>query len=285
MKEYIQKFDPRKHMNKGDFEVFHYRGAIPEEKEVHHHDFYEIFFLLGGRVTYWAEGRTYDLKPGDMLLMNPMVLHRPIPDETVNDYDRIVLWINKSYLEALSDDESKLYRCFENPMSENASLLHVGAGERVFMKNRLDEMVRESYSDEFGSDICAAGILRQFMVELNRFFLSSKFESSEHKESSPLVSGVLEFIGEHYSEELSLDILAKNFFVSKYHLSHEFSREMGTSVYRYITLKRLLSARQLLLDGVPAGEVCVRCGFRDYTNFYRSFKSEYGISPVEVLNR
>jgi len=86
MKEYIQKFDPRKHMNKGDFEVFHYRGAIPEEKEVHHHDFYEIFFLLGGRVTYWAEGRTYDLKSGDMLLMNPMVLHRPIPDETVNDY-------------------------------------------------------------------------------------------------------------------------------------------------------------------------------------------------------
>lgn len=284
MKEYIQKFDPRKHMNKGDFEVFHYKGAIPEEKEVHHHDFYEIFFLLGGNVSYFVEGQTYRLKSGDILLMNPMVLHRPIPDESVNDYDRIVLWINKSYLEQLSDSESKLYNCFENPRFKNISLLHTPAGQRVFMTNRLDELVRESYSGEFGSSIYAEGLLRQFMVELNRFFKNSEYGQEEMRESSALVSAVLEFIGEHYSEELSLDMLAKKFYVSKYYLSHEFSKEMGTSVYRYIMLKRLLAARQLLADGVPAGEVCVKCGFKDYSNFYRAFKTEYGISPVDAIN-
>lgn len=282
MTEYIQRFDPRKHMNRNDYEIFHYRGTVPEEKEVHHHDFYELFFLLGGRVTYWAEGKTYHLKPGDILLINPMVLHRPVPEEVSAVYDRIVLWINKDYIEELSDEGARLDSCFKNPMSSNTGLLHFSSGQRVFMTNRLDELVRESYSEEFGSNIYAEGLLRQFMVELNRFFKTTVFEREEQRESSPLVDNVLNFIGENYSKELSLEEIANRFYVSKYHLSHEFSREMGTSVYKYITLKRLLSARQMLLEGIPAGEASVRCGFKDYTNFYRAFKAEYGISPAEL---
>ena len=73
-------------------------------------------------------------------------------------------------------------------------------------------------------------------------------------------------------------------FVSKYHLSHAFSGEVGISVYRYIMLRRLLLARQLLMAGESAGQVCRACGFSDYTAFYRAFKSEYGISPREFLN-
>ena len=110
--EYIQEFDNRKNMNRSDFEIFHYRGTRPEEKEVHHHDFYEIFFLISGKMTYWADGQAYHLKSGDILLMNPMVLHRPMPEEENSGYDRIVLWINKEYLEKISNNEAKLYRCF-----------------------------------------------------------------------------------------------------------------------------------------------------------------------------
>ena len=83
------------------------------------------------------------------------------------------------------------------------------------------------------------------------------------------------------SAELSLDALAGELFVSKYHLSHAFSREVGVSVYRYILMRRLMMARQLLTAGEPAGQVCRSCGFADYTSFYRAFKSEYGISPRE----
>ena len=96
---------------------------------------------------------------------------------------------------------------------------------------------------------------------------------------SPLVQNVLQFIGSHLPEELSLEKLAGHFFVSKYHLSHAFTREVGVSVYRYIMMRRLLMARQLLSTGEPAGQVCRVCGFSDYTSFYRAFKSEYGVSP------
>ena len=95
------------------------------------------------------------------------------------------------------------------------------------------------------------------------------------------IEEAMQYIGEHLGSPLSLEEIAGQLFVSKYHLSHAFSAEVGVSVYRYILLRRLLMARQLLTAGEPAGQVCRSCGFSDYTSFYRAFKSEYGISPRE----
>ena len=123
----------------------------------------------------------------------------------------------------------------------------------------------------------------QFMVQLNR--LALRTESREESEQlSPLVQNVLHYINENMSETLSLEGIAGQFYISKYHLSHAFSREVGVSIYRYIMLRRLLMARQLLSAGESAKLVCRSCGFSDYTSFYRAFKSEYGVSPREFAS-
>lgn len=104
-------------------------------------------------------------------------------------------------------------------------------------------------------------------------------QSRETGENSPLISRVLAYIHRHYPEELSLDGLAGRFHVSKYYLSHEFSRQVGTSLYRYILLKRLQIAREMLLEGTAPTETAAACGFRDYPNFYRAFRARYDRSP------
>lgn len=119
------------------------------------------------------------------------------------------------------------------------------------------------------------------MVRLNRLARHTG-QTEESRQQSALVQQVLSYIGEHLSQSLSLEALADRFFVSKYYLSHTFSAEVGVSLYRYIMLRRLLLARQLLSQGIPAGQVSVSCGFTDYTSFYRAFKSEYGISPRQI---
>lgn len=277
MRERSQRFDPRQTMQTDTFEVFHYKDAHPGAVEVHHHDFYEVYFLLGGRVEYWVEGRILRPEVGDLLLINPMELHRPLIHPESPTYERIVLWINKSYLESLTED-GQLSRCFDPSLS---NLIRLTAAERTTLTAWLSGLLRESYSRDFCSEYSAFGIFLQFMVQINRIVLQHQPRQEEPAVSN-LVDQVLHYIARHINEELTLDGLAERFFVSKYHLSHTFTKEVGVSLHRYITLRRLLLARQLLGAGMAAGQVSNACGFSDYTSFYRAFKAEYGISPGAV---
>ena len=276
MREQAQNFDPRQVMRKDSFEVFHYKQPRPGGVEVHHHDFYEVYFLLDGTVEYWVDGRILKMEPGDLLLINPMELHRPMLTENNRIYERIVVWIDKEYLEHLGD--GSLSNCFDSDDPNHSHLIRLRPAERTGITALLSELVRESYSREYGSELSAYGLFLQFMVGINRL-ARHRGHREESRQQSELVQQVLLYIGENLSQSISLETLAEHFFVSKYYLSHTFSREVGVSLYRYITLRRLLLARQLLSQGIPAGQVSRSCGFSDYTSFYRAFKSEYGISP------
>ena len=262
-----QSFDPRQQMNTPTFEAFYYREPKATEVDVHHHDFYEVYNLLAGDVSYWVDGKIYHLRPGDLFLISPMELHRPIVLPGAQ-YERFVLWINKNYLESLSQEHS-LTQCFKD------SPIQLRGGTITPL---LSALVKEQYSNKFGASIYAQGVFLQLMVELNRLSPIGA-QAAEH---TPFIASVLEYIGSNYHSDLSLDFLAERFHISKYHLSHEFKNETGTSIYHYITLKRLAAARQMLIDGKSPGDVYLACGFRDYTAFFKAFKAEYGTSPATI---
>lgn len=265
-----RSFDPRQTMHRPDFEVFHYHDAKMQEVPLHHHDFYEIYCFLGGRVEYQVEGRSYALQPKDLLLISPRELHRPnvAPEE---EYERIVLWINAVYLQEISAGTHLLSECFET----GRNLLPGAHTSAVELIRRLAE---EAVSGRPGSELCSRGLFFQFLAEMLRSVEALETEASAQEEP-PLIKDVLRYLGEHFREELTLDAVAERFYVSKYHLSHLFSRSVGTSMYRYILLKRLQHAKALLAEGVGPGDACRDCGFQDYANFYRSFRAVYGMSP------
>ena len=132
MRERSQNFDPRQVMHRETFEIFHYRDPRPGFVEVHHHDFYEVYFLLGGDVAYWVEGRIIRLSPGDLLFINPMDLHRPITDPDKPVCERFVLWVNKEYLESLSTPQISLNSCFDTELPNHSHLIRPASAERVY---------------------------------------------------------------------------------------------------------------------------------------------------------
>lgn len=281
MRSKAQPFDPRQQMQRQGFEVFHYLDAALDSVSVHHHDFYEIYLFLAGNVDYSIEGCEYHLEPGDLLLINPLELHQMKVNDARSTYERIVLWISTAYLGRLSTPDTSLTLCFDHSRPGHSNLLRPDktCGLQVIMT----ELLREFYSSEYGHETAAAALLLRFMVELNRLALHSPPVAAAPAEdrSARLIRQVLIYINDHCHQELSLDQLSAAFFISKYHLSHEFQRLVGTSVYRYITQKRLVIAKQLLSGGVAPTGVYRNCGFRDYANFYRAFKAEYGVSPSE----
>ncbi|MBE6926116.1 MAG: helix-turn-helix domain-containing protein [Ruminococcaceae bacterium] len=275
----IQQFERRQSMKNKQFEVFHYRERSPGNMEVHHHEFFEIYFLLGGEVSFRVEGRSYTLKPGDMLLINPQELHQALVDrDTI--YERMVLWIDRGYLGELSAGGMDLASCFDTRLPTHTNRLHPNKTQRAELQVLLEKLAGEFYGEELGNSQYAQGLLMQFLVEVNRLARNSDKQPVSAEETD-LVDQVLSYIGTHFTEDISLEMLANIFYVSKYHLSHEFSKRVGTGIYRYIMFRRLMHSRELLEGGIPPGEVYQQCGFGDYANFYRSFKSFYGVSPRE----
>lgn len=282
MSQNAQRFESRQSMVSRKFEVFHYRDAAPEQVGLHYHDFYEVFFFLSGHVEYRVEGQSYRLESGDLLLISPQELHQPVvlPGAV---YERVVLWIDRSYLAGLSGPSLDLTTCFTGGDGGGSNLLRPPRVQQVSLGQLLSRLTREYHGKHPGGEIYAEGLLRQFLVEVNRLALQNSFRIRK-LEDPDLVTQVLAHIGIHYRENITLESLASEFYVSKYHLSHEFSHRVGTSVYRYVIFRRLMLARELIAGGAAPGEVYQTCGFGDYANFYRAFKAEYGISPRQFAN-
>lgn len=96
---------------------------------------------------------------------------------------------------------------------------------------------------------------------------------------------VLSYIHAECTSPLSVDELAQRFNYSPSHLAHSFKKQMGTSLYHYVLLRRLQIGREAMLQGVPVKEAYQRCGFGDYAGFYRAFVKEFGLSPQQYKKR
>ncbi len=281
----MQTFDPRQNMTDNDFEIFHYKDAKFEGVEVHQHDFYEVYFFISGSVEYSVEGKSFQLHSGDLLLINPLELHQARISKKQNAYERIVLWINKNYLSSLCSNTTSLSRCFDNTNPNHTNLLRLTPMQQNSVSSKLTGLIEEKKSPMYGNDLSSKAILTMLLIEINRITLSGSKTLKDERTTPPIITNVLDYINEHYCEKISLSTIADEFFVSKYYLSHIFNSIVGTSLNRYITLKRLINAKQMLSSGIKPTTASVNCGFCDYAAFYRAFMAEYGVSPSEYVKQ
>lgn len=278
-----QRFTTRQHMQRSTFEIFRYRDFNLKEVALHHHDFYEIYFFLSGSVRYIVDSSSYQLSAGDILLISPLELHQPILGPDQRGYERIVLWINRDFLQSMCNADADLTACFDTGAPGHTNLLHPPSHLREMLIFQLEQLGQEMDSQDYCGEYCAMAYLVQILILLNRQARRQSREAEAKAASDSVVYQVLNYINTHYSEDLTLDFLANQFFISKYHLSREFGRLVGTSVHRYITQRRLIVAKRMLQDGIPSTQVYQHCGFGDYSNFYRAFKAEYQLSPREFM--
>ncbi|MFZ5988754.1 MAG: AraC family transcriptional regulator [Bacillota bacterium] len=274
-----QKFTSRQYMITLDYEFFHYKDEPTLEVEYHNHDFYEVFFFISGKVTYIIEGKTYRLKPGDIILINNKELHKPLI-ESGEDYERIVVWIDPGYIASLCTDSTDLLMCFESSARKKYNLLRPGAESLQNLKNIILKLEMANSSSGFGCSILRNVYLTELIVYLNRAYLDTREEEIEIDIAyNKKISEMIKYINLNLNEDLSLETLSAKFYISKYHLLREFKKNTGYTIHRYIQQKRLIMAKILLKENMKVTEVCLRCGFGDYSNFIRSFKKEFGISP------
>jgi AraC-like DNA-binding protein/mannose-6-phosphate isomerase-like protein (cupin superfamily) len=277
MKKKHHSYQTRQYMLSKDYEIFHYSDTYIEHVNLHHHDFIEFYFFISGNVTYLTEGKTYSLKPGDIILINSTELHQAIINDHKVPYERIVLWINKSFLESLSTDETNLAKCFEDPNKE--AVVRVGFEMQQNIKSILQKIIAFEKYKGFGSDLLNKAYIIELLVNINMLLYNNNNKLDVDIKKNNLIDEIIHYINSHIDEEITIDRLSEQFYLSKYHLLREFKKYSGTTLHKYIVQKKLIQAKYLILNGLPIISVYEQCGFGDYSNFFRAFKAQYGVTP------
>ncbi len=244
---------------------------IPSDLDVRHcHDTYEMLFVVSGKGKYVVEGSSFDIRPSTLMVIRPFEFHcvKLAPGTA---YERYVIKFSDS---ALVDDVVGIFRQLmsaEDTSGKYYPPTQIPDGifsvlERFELAESLPDTERNAYT-------------RMLLSELIVLLSVTGGEQMSHDEEE-LGARVIRYLNENVHRNISLDKLARRFFVSKYYLCRAFKKHNGISVHGYINHKRVMYAKQLIEAGETASGAAYRVGFGDYSSFYRAYVKVVGKSPT-----
>ena len=260
-----------------EFRLFHLKDARGTQMEYHYHEFCKLVLLVSGQGEYTIEDRHYVLRAGDILLIGNGQIHRP-EFVTGLEYERIIFYISPKFLSKQSTEECNLERIFDGTLG-HVLRLEEQKFKKVFIL--AEQLEAEIKKDSFGKSVLCNSLLLQLLVSLGRYRSKGQLQKAEHQlVSDERVRRMLFFIENHLSEEISVEYLSEQFYISRYHLMRLFKKETGQSLYNYLTERRLFLARELIRKGVSATESCFQAGFGSYSSFTRAYGKRFGTTPT-----
>lgn len=251
---------------------------------IHIHDCYEVYFSISGGKQFLIDDRVYQFQPGDIFFINQFESHYLSEVDLLN-HERIVLSIYPEYLKRFSTPQTDLNYCFtqrHTPFGHRISLSEDEQKRFMYFIHKLSE------GREFGQDVLDQSVFTGLAVFLNRAFkerCTQTTVAASHRKGPSMgtrraqIDDILSYINSHLATDLSIAALASHFYLSKSHLCQVFKDSTGTTINQYVTAKRIALAKALLADGHTVAETSSLCGFRDYSNFLKSFSRIVGVSP------
>lgn len=245
---------------------------------LHSHPFLELSFVRrGGKMDYRIGAEIYQIYPGDVLFIPPEVPHGSVFREVSQEgTTRDVVWVSKHFL-------SRMSQLRPNAWFYASADFHVfrTAGTRwEWLGELFEKGVREGQERQFGWESLMVGNTMVLLSQLSRALLDASVLILK-EEKSELLFRVMDYMENHLSEKLTLELMAAEFDVSKSTLTQMFRKKLDVSFYAYLTQRRLTAAKGLIARGIPLEQVGKQVGFKEHSAFYRAFKQEFGISPRE----
>ncbi|MDE6723114.1 MAG: AraC family transcriptional regulator, partial [Eubacterium sp.] len=230
---------------KENYRIFNIKDVCTQNFEFHYHEFEKLVLFRSGNAAYIIEGKEYKLKPYDILLVGKGDIHKPVISKD-EEYERMIIWISSDYIQ----NNHSLYTCFTKAKESGQNLLRLPENTAKEIFNLADKFSAENNND-FGAELMKNTIFLQLMILINR--ASEQYDDIriEYK-SDKQIDSIIEYINKNISEDLSVDKISNEFFISRYYLMHKFKKITGKTIYSYINSKRLMHAANLIAEGCSA---------------------------------
>lgn len=246
-------------------------------KANHYHKEYEMYYLFHGERNYFIKDSIYQVQPGDLVLIDTNVLHKTSQRGEPN-HERIVLYFSPSFFSGFPQSERALLLA---PFAHANPLLKLNLQEKIHVEHLLLSLLNEVMEQPLGYSVHIRNLAVQLLLFSARYIY--KRGSQPDEERSPIqrkVTDIVRHINLHYKAPLQLDAMAKQFYISKSHLSRIFKKVTGFGFSEYVNITRVKEAKRLLQDtDCSITQVAEQCGFDSLTHFGKVFKNLSGLSP------
>ncbi len=225
-------------------------------------DFYEIIYVLSGDVFLSCDNKIFKLTRRTMVILTPNCKRK-----FYTDNDKKVKLFHIAFDKKFFNENHNINSLVLRPFHQQSSSLHYFfLAIQTLERRNLSSEVFISYLYNF---------IPLILLEISN--VETKVLPSSP--SSSLVIDVANYINAKYTSNLSVESIAKAFFVSRTYLTHEFKKHFNVSIKQYITRKKMLYARKLIKAGVKPTKVAVTCGYENYSTFFRQYKNYFGQTP------
>lgn len=247
---------------------------------MHAHERMELFYFISGGGFYNIEGSQYELHPGDIFVMRNAETHKLLINPNI-PYERISVHFSPAFLSSMDPDGQLLRPFIDHPLGQS----------NQYLRDMINEdLLTQLYSRLCNQQIPPDKIHLQAMIYLPPLLQEICNANSIHKirtetEDQSLAYQLVAFINCYLFDDISLETVCNHFFISKSQVNRIFMQSTGTSIWRYITIKRLLAARSMIQKGTPVGQACILCGFHDYSAFFRAYSKKFGCNPATDARR
>lgn len=249
-------------------------------KSKHFHSQYEIYYLLAGDRNYFAQGKVYNIKKGDLILINSNVLHKSV-DGISSFHERLLIEFDMSFFESflINYNVLELFNIFNN----DSIVVHLDEPIKKQFENCFFKIIQESKGNSIENSIALKVYFLELLIIISK--LDYKTNISEFNNPSPLhkkISEIVAYINNNYMNDIGLDFISGRFFISSAHLSRAFKKVTGFTFIQYLNSLRIKEAQKLLArTPLSISEISRKVGYQNCTHFGRMFKSITSFSPRE----
>lgn len=243
-----------------------------EQFAIHAHEWPEILYCISGRGSYMIEGVQYPMEPNDIFITRPGEMHKLTVDPNV-PYERIAIHFSPGFIKG-ADPKGRLLVPFNNRV--------LGQHNRYPAEEDPEGLLRTSltlfsFKNNPNVKLDLLARLLMLLTQLEGKFRQTRQQIPFAEEQNELVA----YVNKHLFEDISVQQAADEMHLSRSQVSRIFQQVTGTSMWKYVTAKRLLAARAMIHRGESASDACIACGFSEYSSFYRAYRSYFGHSPKE----
>ena len=252
----------------------------PENHMLHINNYIEIYIFVSGDHRYIVENELYDLRRGDIIVINPLEVHKALPLSEV-EYERFYFLVDVDTFSAMSKDP--LAAILRKP-SGFGNLISFDNKTREGVLARLYE-ISECFVDGKDDQLRALGLFLQVLDDINGRLRETRAEEKTPTHAPELLKRILAYVTDRAATLRSTGEVARAMGITPQYLSSYFSKHIGTSLKHYIQAKRIALAKELLDGGADVTEACYECGFGDCSYFIRVFKRHVGATPLAYKQR